>query len=846
MRISDEWAARWVSAAVASKRCDEAAAAALSDTLTRSLNTIYKAVAFDIDGTLTPPDATELDPQARDLLARLLRRGCHVWLVTGRGSSVAMTVGRELATHTDLEPDEWLRLRCVSHNGALVQFTDPLRPDVLLGAEETLLPGFDTTGERALALREEVADILRTASITTRALSIEPGRGRPAVGVRIVFHDPAARDQAAGLLASTADAYGLDLRRGSYSAQATIDITSADKARGLAALAAQFALDPDSVLRVGDQGHPGGTDETFLATAAGFTVDTISASPHGCFPVVDPDGNILGGVEATQHLVESLSIAAPLRIQVPPGDYRETLLPRLREFEQAAVTRADTETRMIERQLSVRVAQLVSHDPGAGDFSIRVADLFDRRSGGVHIHEWDLTELADHEAVCRLFQFDALDRASEHDAGPTRSMYTDSGILLRGPDYYMHLTGRRGPEHIGDYLTQCAAFVADALAALTELRATRPTPALVQIALAIEDNVRDIVLTLLNVALFNAQPPFDPDTDPPTATAAHLVATIGDIAGHHTRAYVDLLLEPHKPWPIALEECEKPLHGLAAWLAENAASLEAETTRRSGCQGWADGSKATTFRWRESDDIIQNISAVVMGLRAIARRPAEETSDPILAVGLQYGGLELPLLAAAIGPRFGLHFKPAAMRVSMYGNGTQGEEARADLDAWVASADDADFPVIALGTPHDGECTDACTTDPAHVAPERLHPDVVVFDDNCTTSTTMQAARDMLIRRGCDVRAVVIVRFPGANRAAQMAMEHHGHLDVDLAHNFVHGLVGPSPYSRLVLPHPTGNPYEDENGVFDKAKLRIQLLLHKNSPHQYSVKPLTPWGLPAE
>lgn len=844
MKLRQDEIDTWADAAAVEKGCEGADADRARAAVRTSLSTIYKAVALDIDGTLTLPENSRLDPALCMLVARLLRRGCHVWLITGRGNSGAMAVADDIMTHTDLEPDEWLRLRCITHNGALLRQTDPTVPKALFAASEPLLASFEDKEDTDFAkLRTRVEEALARAGSVPLSLTNEPGHPSEPLGMRALFNTEAGRDTAAAVLKPLVEGFpSLALRTGVYGTVYTIDLTTADKADGLAELARRYHIDPDKVLRVGDQGHHDGNDESLLAGPSGFSVDTTSNSPIGCFPVIGRDGEVLTGAAATNHLLEAVGIAAPLRMQVDPASWRTEFLPRLRAFERAAVARSAAETQMIERQLSVRVAQLIAHDPGNGDLHITVGTLFDRRSGGVRIHEWDLPDLTGLPAVTTLFQLDKLDRATREDDGPTRSMYTDTSVLLRGPDYYPNLTGLEGPEHVARYLEAGAAFTSDAIAALEELRGKTPDLVLVRIALAVMDNIRNIVLQVLNIALFNAQPPTSTD-DPITSTDHHLVSTIAVIAQAHTAAYVNLLLEPHTPWLLALNDCEQPLAKLADWLARYADTLVDRTTTRAAQAGWEEGKKGETLRWRETDDIIQNISAVVMGLRAIAKRPASETSDPILAIGLQYGGLELPLLAAALGQRFGLTLRPAAMRVSMYDHDTHGDAARANLDEWVAGRADEEFPVLPLYFPHAGDhCTDECCTAPAHTRPEAQHTDVVIFDDNCTTSTTMQAARDLLIRRGCDVLGVVIVRFPGANRAAHMAMPHHGHLDLSLAHGFVHGLVGPSPYSRLVVESPHKKGYVDENGVFDKSKMRIRLLLHKNSPNRYQMPESEPWG----
>lgn len=798
----------------------------LAAPLTEALNALYSAVAFDIDGTLTLPDSADLDPAMCAIVARLLRRGCHVWLVTGRGSSGAVKAANELVNKTDLEPDECLRLRCIAHNGASVLSVDPAQPSLLLGPARPLIEAFGLI----VQLEEDAEAALREAAIVSKSLTLEPSRADEACGLRIVFTDLDDRNRAVEALTPITANYGppLQVRTGVYQDFYTIDVTTADKARAVSVLAENHRLDPTRVLCIGDQGGPDGNDGSFLAAATGFSVGTVSNSAVGCFPVVSSDGELLQGSVATLRLVDALCIGAPLRMSIGSEDGASASEQRARllSFERAAVRRASAETRMIERQLSVRVAQLIAHDPGDGDFRLTVGDLFDPRSGGVRIRDWELDDLQQYPKVCRLFAFDALARSSLDDDGPDRCMYTDSGVLLRGPDYYMNLTGRRSADDVPDYLQRGEAFLQDALDAVDELIAHRPTTVLVRVALAIMDNVRDMMLQLLNIALFVAQPPGSTDEDDHA-----LVGGLGELAADHICRYVDFLLEPHSPWSTTLSTCRNPIQGLHSWVIEHRTRLSGRVAECALQPEWEKGDKKDVFRWREADDLVQNLSAVVIGLRAVAGRKSESTADPILAVGLQYGGLELPLLAAALAPRFGLTLIPAVMRISMYSNREQGDRARDNLDDWVSTTDPALFPVVVLGAENTYESAD------------HRYTDVVLLDDCCTTGGTVQAARDMLVRRGCDVRAVVIVRFPGTNRFAHMALPAHGMLDLDLAHNFVQGLVGPSPYSRLVVPQTTHkNRYEDENGVFDKAKLRIRLLLHKNSPNRWPMPEVHAWG----
>ena len=59
-------------------------------------------------------------------------------------------------------------------------------------------------------------------------------------------------------------------------------------------------------------------------------------------------------------------------------------------------------------------------------------------------------------------------------------------------------------------------------------------------------------------------------------------------------------------------------------------------------------------------------------------------------------------------------------------------------------------------------------------------------------------------------------------------MEGHGYVDPDLLFGFVRGLITPSPYTRLLFKG-SPNKYEDQRGMFNKARDRIERYLYKNT-----------------
>lgn len=106
---------------------------------------------------------------------------------------------------------------------------------------------------------------------------------------------------------------------------------------------------------------------------------------------------------------------------------------------------------------------------------------------------------------------------------------------------------------------------------------------------------------------------------------------------------------------------------------------------------------------------------------------------------------------------------------------------------------------------------------------------VAILEDNSTTGVTLQFVRDMLLMKGADVIAAILVRFPAANRHVQMGMEGHGYPNPDLMFSFVRGLIASPPYTRLLFPNDDPcAPYVDAAGVFDKCRDRIARHLAKN------------------
>jgi adenine/guanine phosphoribosyltransferase-like PRPP-binding protein len=778
---------------------------------------VYRAVAFDIDGTLTPEGDRAVDAAMAAHVTNLLAHGVPVFLITGRGREGARSAGRELlqaagydALPSDVRRQRLQLLRAVTHNGAYLLETE--NPQEFLGKESLLVeiavPVAEWIDELRLAL--EGAEGLNEAGYQ---LIEEPH------SARISFATEPQRSVAVGVLqtwvATRAD-LALKVTVGRYDDQYMVDVGFTDKGTAVVACAEMLDVHEQAILRIGDQGAEGGNDFDLLNARSGFSVNKVSAMAGRCHPILDRSHRPLEGVVATSELLSRVHLFG--RMSFIPRDL-EGHRKRLIGFERLARRHAHAERTNISRQLAVRLRALLAHDVEGRDVLEHVDELFDARSGGVRLRDWELESLRQMPGASAAFHLDILDALRYDGQQPaTRALYTDTGVLLRGAEYYASLVGPRTREGVRLLFRGAVSLCADGQTLVDELRAfarsSEPEVHHVKALLGLMDQVRNAMLQTLNVlALLREAPGSVQGGEEEQA----LVSFAEDVGVPHTTAHVGFLLDSGVAWEVVLERYAEILitaqHGFESLTALLDRALITDNEGRTEYFKSLDEGE-NWVKWREADHVIENLVAVQVGLRRLVS-PAPD--EEILAVGLAYGGIELPLLAAVLGQRMGRPLTPALLRVSVYGNVEMGETVRAAEAGYAEEVLQQQLPLngltrTAAGTLETGKR-------------------VLVLDDNCTTAVTMQLARDVLTFRGADVIGAVVVRYPGANRFQHMALDRHGFLDLRLAFSFLWGFVAPSPYSRLVTPNPdVEHLYKDASGVFDKAKERIRTLLVKNDP----------------
>lgn len=776
---------------------------------------VYRAVAFDVDGTLTDVARSDVDRAVAEELAKLLRRGVPVVLITGRGRSGARMAARALWDTDELsglssEESAQIerRLRCVTHNGLFLLEAGPDGGSFLSNST----PLAEVAPAESRRWHEEIKALLAGPALLNLDVRLEPDP-EPG-GVRVGFGNSGDRAVALPHVQAWLERQavpGLRLHSGTYGGGAMLDVGTADKGAALVEVARRLNVRPEAILRVGDQGGEGGNDHSLLANVAGFSVGGLAADPATCHPVVDDVGRQTSGAEAVRLLLGRVHLFPKVTTRPDWGGYARELA----RFERTATRHSRTQQGMLIRQVNVRLQSLLAHRLDGGVDEIRLADLFDARSGAVRLADWELHDLLDADPsrnppFAGLFGLERLARQSDLDRGGTWCMHSDNSVLLRGPGYYRSLSGPREADAAAEALAEWAEFADHAATVLQGLgdRPDDPTLTEVKCVLGVMDNVRGALLQALVIALV-----LDGREADGALTAARDL--VRDAALPHTRLQLGLLLDAGQPWQTlmssycpVLDAAAVALRAVQGLVQRDSAALRED--------------RVELFKWREADHMLENVVAVEMGLRRLVR-PGGDPGRAPWAVGLAYGGVELPLLAAVLGERAGRTVRPAVLRVSMYSNMAEGEKLR-DI---VLAASDQYLGVLDQQDPFQ-------SLDPDYGDAGREldvgGQDVLLLDDNATTATTLQVARDLALYRKARVLGACLVRYPSPNRVSHMSLQGHGALDLALVFNVVWGLVAASPYSRLVVPGTGDERYEDENGVFDKAKQRIKYLLRKNDP----------------
>ncbi|MBY5396971.1 hypothetical protein HFN01_19365 [Rhizobium leguminosarum] len=199
--------------------------------------------------------------------------------------------------------------------------------------------------------------------------------------------------------------------------------------------------------------------------------------------------------------------------------------------------------------------------------------------------------------------------------------------------------------------------------------------------------------------------------------------------------------------------------------------------------------------WREADHPLENLWVALSASEVVASHPAA-------AIGIFWGGTELPIVLDYIAERNGNPLK-------FFGHMEFGG---------YSSHQNADIQVFCDYRAGVFEKLDVLKE------VEML----ALMDDNALSGKTLEACRNLLLSKGVDDVKAFVTRFSGERREGQIRMSGargKGIVDPEFLVRSLKGYVGETRFSRS---YSTGE-YTSPTGVFNLARSRILKYLHENT-----------------
>jgi hypothetical protein len=380
-----------------------------------------------------------------------------------------------------------------------------------------------------------------------------------------------------------------------------------------------------------------------------------------------------------------------------------------------------------------------------------------------------------------------------------RILLTPTKVLLRGEEYYANL--KNEPP-----LSRLAEIIVSTGSALSQLCAIPRWRDHIEwrLTLALVDQIRNGALQLAWLAKGVGKLPFSEYKPASKAKRKALQREIARFLDGATRTYYAALggreIDPHL-LKRASENALQRSKALVSGLKE-----ELETRWRDDRQDPHIEAAKLIRRWREADHPGENALVALHAWEYASARLSIDR-DRVVAVGIGWGGIELPLAMRQVAflsdgvkiPAFAAHYSKYAKA---------GVKRVPDLTG-------LDDPSAAL--PKDAL--------------------IVLFDDNSLTGATLQAVAEHLVRESrATIVGAFLTRISGERRYDQMRMEEKddrrgGMLNPELVSlvrddmRLVRGQLGETPFSRAW----SREKYQNPIGVFSLAKRRVLELLFSNS-----------------
>lgn len=373
-----------------------------------------------------------------------------------------------------------------------------------------------------------------------------------------------------------------------------------------------------------------------------------------------------------------------------------------------------------------------------------------------------------------------------------RRMFTNSLVLLRGEGYYANLKELPPWKRAEDYVQEAEALRELFGAVATEPELSRGlakciagragTREVWKLLVGALDQARNLGLIMLSVAAFRWGDRGSASDD----------SSLLQHAERLVRNYYAVLLGD-----ASVGDARTLAGGVRDAAIKGKAELEVlarSEGRRAQESEWYDPGKPIRG-WREADSPYENL---LTSLLAMDGRTGEGAD--LAALGMFWGGVELPIVAAVAAEAKGIRLKAYGfLRHGRYSSAAARPDGYyCDLSehAWRAIGDIAD--------------SGASRT--------------LLMDDNSLSGETLESARDMLLAAGVRGVETWVVRFSGERREGQMRMAQGGIVHPAYLRERLNGFLGETPYARSY----SRKHYQSPVGVFNTARSRILRYLHNN------------------
>ena len=378
-------------------------------------------------------------------------------------------------------------------------------------------------------------------------------------------------------------------------------------------------------------------------------------------------------------------------------------------------------------------------------------DLFDIHSGAVRMRFWELEELAANSAAS-IAAFGLPQNLAELDkfnSIESFALFSDTSLLLRGPVYYWSLTAEllkksrrkgkpiRTSKALRIFSELHLSHMEKFLTVLRESWYSGYGLCQLKVLLSLLDQIRNLSITILYS---------DFSFREKGAAVTYNHSQLGRVYFGYLQKCADvtskILFDLDFTWAMAI-------HHVTNLIQEVIGSLQSSSSET--FFAFADSKNNEVFKFRECDHFIQNFSALSIAFRDFARHGVIGSNSKLVSYGLAYGGFELPAIARVVGARLDIEVIPKVARVSLYGNKNLQRRKIYQADQeYVDKLKNGVFEVT-------------------YVPSNRSRAtDCIILDDNCTTCSTLQLARDALVSKGFFVRGCIAVRYPSTNRLLHM------------------------------------------------------------------------------